>query len=127
MGHKMNEGNITARQEPEKKQHIGKKTTVLLLAGVFIVSFSLLALEISLTRVLSVLLYYHYVFIVISIALLGLGAGGIYVYLFRRRVPGGDGRFGALALFAGLYALSVPLSVIAMTRLAGGDILLYVF
>lgn len=39
-------------------------------------------LELILTRIFSVKLYYHYAFMVISLALLGSGASGVYVYLF---------------------------------------------
>ena len=111
--------------ESEKDNHIGRRTVWLLLAGVFLVSFSLLAYEISLTRVLSVMLFYHYVFIVISVALLGLGAGGVYVYLFRRGIPRGQSQFSSLAMFVSLFSLSIPLSVMAMTRLGADNILLY--
>src|SRR4030042_3505501 len=89
-------------------KHISRRTLWVLLAGIFLVSFSLLTFEISLTRVLSVLIYYHYVFIVISLALLGLGTGGLYVYMFRRRMPRGHSRFRSLALFASLFSLSIP-------------------
>ncbi len=107
--------------------YINRRTLWVLLAGIFLVSFSLLTFEISLTRVLSVMLFYHYVFIVISLALLGLGTGGIYVYLFRRRIPHGYNRLSSLALIASLFSLSIPLSVIVMTRLAADSILLYSF
>ncbi len=113
--------------ELAEDNYISRRTLWVLLAGIFLVSFSLLTFEISLTRVLSVMLFYHYVFIVISLALLGLGTGGIYVYLFRRRIPRGHNRFRSLALIASLFALSIPLSVIVMTRLAADSILLYSF
>jgi MFS family permease len=103
---------------------MSRQTLWVLLAGVFLVSFSLLSFEISLTRVLSVMLYYHYVFIVLSLALLGLGAGGIYVYLFWRRISNGNARFRPLALSVGLFSLSIVLSTIAMTRLAAASVLL---
>ncbi|MDP2931930.1 MAG: hypothetical protein Q8O05_05470 [Chloroflexota bacterium] len=81
-------------------------------------SFSLLALEISLTRVLSVMFAYHYVFVVISLALLGLGLGAVFVHLYWRRLPGRHDRFRSLAVFAGLLSLSIPLSLIVMVRIA---------
>ena len=40
-------------------------------------------MELILTRIFSVKLYYHYAFMVISLALLGSGASGVYIYLFR--------------------------------------------
>ncbi|MEK9129978.1 MAG: hypothetical protein AAB526_01095, partial [Patescibacteria group bacterium] len=36
--------------------------------------------EITITRILSVIFYYHLAFMVISLAMLGLGAGGVYIY-----------------------------------------------
>jgi hypothetical protein len=52
-------------------------------AGIFAMSFSSLLLELSLTRLFSVILFYHFAFLAISIALLGLGAGGVGAYLGR--------------------------------------------
>jgi len=89
----------------------------ILLGGVFLVSFSLLALEITLARLLSVLLLYHFVFAVVSITLLGLGAGGIFVYFFCPRVSSGDRRFASPALPASLISLAIPLSIILMLQI----------
>jgi len=46
-------------------------------AGIFVLSLSTLLLELSLTRVLSVALWYHFGFLVISTALLGFGVSGV--------------------------------------------------
>ena len=102
---------------------INKGTLWLLLIGVFLTLFSLLAFEITLTRLLSVLLLYHFVFAVVSLALLGLGAGGIFVHFFRPQIPSGHGRFGFLALFASLISLSIPFSVILMIQIGYIDAL----
>src|SRR5690349_16659582 len=51
------------------------------LAGVLVMSFSSLLLELALTRLFSVTLFYHFAFLAISIALLGLGAGGVFAYV----------------------------------------------
>jgi len=40
-----------------------------------------LVLELSLTRIFSVVFYYHLAFLAISIALFGLGAGGVFSYV----------------------------------------------
>src|SRR5262249_33051678 len=53
----------------------------ILLAGVALSSFAALLLELALTRLFSVILFYHFAFLAISIALLGLGAGGVFGYL----------------------------------------------
>ncbi|MGE0407576.1 MAG: hypothetical protein AB7O65_14880, partial [Candidatus Korobacteraceae bacterium] len=54
---------------------------MLWLTGVLLVSFASLLLELALTRLFSVILFYHFAFLAISIALLGLGAGGVFAYL----------------------------------------------
>src|ERR1700729_629248 len=57
-----------------------------LLAGLGLTSFAALLLELSLTRLFSVVLFYHFAFLAISIALLGLGAGGVFAYLLKKRL-----------------------------------------
>jgi hypothetical protein len=57
-----------------------------LLAGVALTSFAALLLELALTRLFSVVLFYHFAFLAISIALLGLGAGGVGAYLWKSRL-----------------------------------------
>jgi len=57
-----------------------------LLAGTALASFGSLLLEVALTRLFSVVLYYNFAFLAISLAMLGLGAGGVYSYLRRDRL-----------------------------------------
>jgi len=57
-----------------------------LLAGLGLTSFSALLLELALTRLFSVVLFYHFAFLAISIALLGLGAGGVFAYLLKAKL-----------------------------------------
>src|SRR5579859_6022618 len=57
-----------------------------LLAGLALTSFAALLLELALTRLFSVVLFYHFAFLAISIALLGLGAGGVFAYLLKARL-----------------------------------------
>ena len=54
-----------------------------LVFGVLLTSFSALLLELSLTRLFSVILFYHFAFLAISLALLGLGAGGVFACIKR--------------------------------------------
>jgi len=49
--------------------------------GVAATSLATLLLELALTRVFSVVYYYHFAFLAISIALFGLGAGGVFSYV----------------------------------------------
>jgi predicted membrane-bound spermidine synthase len=90
----------------------------LLLAGTFLVSFSLLGLEISLTRVLSVVLSYHYVFLVISLSLLGLGGGALYVHLASRGRPAGS-PWEPLSRYAGLFSAASALSAALLVWVSG--------
>lgn len=79
-----------------------------LLAGVGLVSFSALLLELSLTRLFSVVLFYHFAFLSISIALLGLGAGGVFSFVRRkwlerwraRQIAGASCLAGSIAILA---------------------------
>lgn len=63
-----------------------------LLGGIALTSFAALLLELTLTRLFSVVLFYHFAFLAISIALLGLGAGGVFAYLLKRRLATTDTR-----------------------------------
>jgi hypothetical protein len=51
--------------------------------GLFLLSAAMLTLELSLTRVLSVALWYHFGFLVISTALLGFGAAGVTLAVWK--------------------------------------------
>src|SRR6266536_244718 len=79
-----------------------------LLAGVALSSFSALLLELALTRLFSVVLFYHFAFLAISIALLGLGAGGVFAHLRKDWLSAWPVRKVALACSA-LNALLIPI------------------
>src|ERR1700735_3865532 len=72
-----------------------------LLAGVALSSFAALLLELALTRLFSVVLFYHFAFLAISIALLGLGSGGVCAYLLKTRLAGTETRALAARLCIG--------------------------
>ena len=91
---------------------IREQTLWPLLAGIFLVSFSLIAFEIALSRLLSVLLSYHFVFAVLAISLLGLGGGGIFLHLLHGKECGKEKRAGDFPLWASILALTVSISVI---------------
>ena len=79
-----------------------------LLAGVAISSFAALLLELALTRLFSVVLFYHFAFLAISIALLGLGSGGVFAYVGKSWL----GRFSTRTLLSWLCvanAVVVPI------------------
>jgi spermidine synthase len=73
-----------------------------LLAGIALSSFAALLLELGLTRLFSVVLFYHFAFLAISIALLGLGTGGVFAYLGKRWLT----RFETRRLAAGLCVIN---------------------
>lgn len=86
-----------------------------LYAGVFLVSASTLMLEISLTRVFSVSLWYQFGFMIISTALLGFGASGTYLAV-RKGALAGD-LSAKLARNAFLYSISILLAFAVMIRI----------
>src|ERR1700756_52908 len=49
--------------------------------SVALTTLATLLLELALTRIFSVVFYYHLAFLAISIALFGLGAGGVFSYV----------------------------------------------
>ncbi|HZO57373.1 MAG TPA: hypothetical protein VFB63_31975, partial [Bryobacteraceae bacterium] len=80
----------------------------LVYTGVFLTTLATLMLELTLTRIFSVVFYYHFAFLAISIALFGLGAGGVFSYVVHGW-PGSVWR--KLALLSTLNAFFVVLSV----------------
>src|SRR3977135_2419867 len=53
------------------------------LFGVACVSAALLMTELALTRIFSVVMYYHFAFLAISVALFGLSASGVFAFVRR--------------------------------------------
>jgi hypothetical protein len=51
--------------------------------AVALVSLASLLLELALTRLFSVVLFYHFAFFAISVTLLGLGSGGVFAHIRR--------------------------------------------
>jgi predicted membrane-bound spermidine synthase len=77
--------------------------------GVALTTLATLILELSLTRIFSVVFYYHFAFLAISIALFGLGAGGVFSYVagaFRGPL------FAKLGVLAGANGLLVVLALV---------------
>jgi predicted membrane-bound spermidine synthase len=72
-----------------------------------------LLLELALTRIFSVVFYYHFAFLAISIALFGLGAGGVFSYVvagWKAPLFARLGRLSAINSFFVLLALGVILA-----------------
>ena len=56
------------------------------LVGVACVSAALLMTELALTRIFSVVMYYHFAFLAISVALFGLSASGVFAFVRRQQL-----------------------------------------
>ncbi len=84
-----------------------------LLAGVGLVTFGTLLLELACTRLFSVVLFYHFAFLAIGVALLGLGAGGVFAYLKREWLARWSTRtVAARVCMLNVVAITVALFVI---------------
>lgn len=93
--------------------------------GLGFTTLAALVLELSLTRIFSVVFYYHFAFLAISIALFGLGAGGVFSYVVTSR-PGNlyskIGSFGlanALCVVASLWFILSRPATLGYGTLAG--------
>ena len=92
----------------------GRTRWTALYLGVAFTTLATLILELSLTRIFSVVFFYHFAFLAISIALFGLGAGGVFSYVVARPRTNVFSTLGAFALansFAVLLSLIVLLNV----------------
>ena len=89
------------------------------LAGVALISATLLMTELALTRIFSVVMYYHFAFLAISIALFGVSASGVFAYVTRRRLD----RYATddlLAVQSLIYAISTVVALFWLVRLRVG-------
>src|SRR5271167_1607434 len=87
--------------------------------AVALMSFSALLLELGLTRLFSVMLFYHFAFLAISIALLGLGAGAVFAFL-RRELLGrwSISQLGTTLCAANAAVIFVVLEIVLHTSVA---------
>src|SRR6201997_2410851 len=97
----------TPTPAPGSRTEIPERT---LLAGLALTSFAALLLELALTRLFSVVLFYHFAFLAISIALLGLGAGGVFAYLLKNRLA----RVATRTLASRLCMANAALTVVVL-------------
>lgn len=84
--------------------------------GVAFTTLATLILELSLTRIFSVVFYYHFAFLAISIALFGLGAGGLFSYVVADR---GGNTFYQLGVLAVVNSLAVLTSLVYILTRSG--------
>ncbi|HXP88337.1 MAG TPA: hypothetical protein VN841_26655 [Bryobacteraceae bacterium] len=66
--------------------------------GLGFTTLGTLILELALTRIFSVVFFYHFAFLAISLALFGLGAGGVFSYVVRQRFRNPYRALGWLAI-----------------------------
>jgi hypothetical protein len=89
------------------------------LLGIALVSATLLMIELALTRIFSVVMYYHFAFLAISIALFGLSASGVLAYVARRQLrPLATATLLSAASL--VYAASTIVSLFVLVRLRVG-------
>ena len=93
--------------------------TTIQLAGVALISCTLLMTELALTRIFSVTMYYHFAFLAISIALFGVSASGVFAYAARRRLSAYP-TASYLAWPSLLYAVSTVVALFFLVRLRVG-------
>jgi len=89
------------------------------LLAVALISATLLMTELALTRIFSVVMYYHFAFLAISIALFGLSASGVFAYVCRTRLD----RHPADVLLARqsvVYAIATIVALFVLVRLRVG-------
>jgi hypothetical protein len=94
----------------------GKTKWPQLYLGVAFTTLATLILELSLTRIFSVVFYYHFAFLAISIALFGLGAGGLFSYVIVSR---GGNIFYKLGVLAVVNSVTVLASLTFILTRAG--------
>jgi hypothetical protein len=80
---------------------------------------TLLMTELALTRIFSVVMYYHFAFLAISIALFGLSASGVLAYIARRRLDRHPTET-LLARQSVVYAVFTLVALFALVRLRVG-------
>lgn len=81
-------------------------------AAIALVSATVMLYEIAITRILSVVLWYHFAFLAVSLAMMGLGVPGVW---FALRGIGGRALERALLI----SAISVPLSLVVLLQYGG--------
>ena len=81
--------------------------------GTFLIAFTSLALEVTLTRLLSTITWYHLAFFAISTAMLGMTAGSALVYIRPKWFTPGNMQTNVAKACLG-YAFSVPVTLIVL-------------
>ncbi len=94
---------------------------------VALTTMATLLLELSLTRVFSVVFYYHFAFLAISIALFGLGAGGVFSYVVAEWKTPLFTRLGRLSALNSLLVVVALLVILAQKDAESSALILVYF
>jgi hypothetical protein len=108
---------MTLNVEPNTELSRARFTRALV--GVGAIAGAILMVELALTRIFSVTMYYHFAFLAISIALFGLSASGVYVYVMRRAFDR-QSTERLLTLHSLLFAAATVLALAALVRIRVG-------
>ena len=95
--------------------------------GLGFTTMATLILELSLTRIFSVVFYYHFAFLAISIALFGLGAGGVFSYVVVGRGGKLPAKLGALAMANAVCVVAALWFILSRAGDAGNLTLVLVY
>jgi hypothetical protein len=99
------------------------KKDLLIVAGIFLVSLSSLMLEILITRVYSVIIWYGYAFVAISVAMLGLSFGGIFSHFFVKV----KAVLEKITIATLIFSISIPISLYAVLQVPLSMYVLYAY
>ena len=91
------------------------------LAAIALIAAAVILLQIAVTRILSVVLWYHYAFFSISVAMLGLGAPGVWFSLWRRR---GE-HLGGLLLASSMLVPAGIIGIVKGSKYFGASAILF--
>jgi hypothetical protein len=100
----------------------------LLYVAVALTTAATLLLELSLTRIFSVVFYYHFAFLAISIALFGLGVGGVFSYVVAAWKGSLYRKLGVISTInCGLVVMAVVVVLAQRTDMNSGQLALIYF
>ncbi|MDP8222773.1 MAG: hypothetical protein P9L99_05380 [Candidatus Lernaella stagnicola] len=89
------------------------------LLGLMIVACAVLSTEIVLTRVFSVMMWYHFAFLAVSVSLFGLGLGGIVLHVLGKRIE--DREDSLLSWSASAFGVASGVLILTLLSLKVGD------
>ena len=97
----------------------GARVPPTLLVGVGCMTAALLTVELALTRVFSVTMFYHFAFLAISVAMFGLSASAVFIYVTPRWHPA-DRPLAHLRRYATLFWLCALLAAVVLLQINVG-------